>query len=134
MTPPPFPASTTRLTKVNGPWSYMLAGLLAPLVYMYFFGNPLDSFMEAPSCSYYQARMVAQRGSQTQNYLLQAVMSDGKISLKEYEKDVFPAYLHVVRNGESPMPDTEKLKGLSQQKHELLAVLTSPGVPMMIPH
>lgn len=109
-----------------GPFSWAIC--LLALFYLLSKWNPLDYVMEAGSSAYYQARIGYERGASSEREQIAIALKDGKISMHEYSKTIFPAFLKVAgntRDGLEVFPDAERAKSIEDQRHELLQALAA---------
>jgi hypothetical protein len=82
-----------------------------------------ERFIEGPKSSYYQARIAFERSGDNQKKQIRDTLRDNMISMYEYSEVIFPAYMRVIKSGESPLPIEEKAKSLTQLNQELIAAV-----------
>ncbi|MYM92457.1 hypothetical protein [Duganella vulcania] len=104
----------------NSGWiaATLVLALLAPMAW-----NPVDYFWEAGDSAYYQARQVYMRGSEADRHAVVAAFGGKRITVHDYSAVIFPAYIRVVKSGESPYPEAERQKTRGQQRADLVSVI-----------
>lgn len=81
--------------------------------------NPMDYVLEAGGPAYYQARIAYERGSTAQRVHITEAFKDGKISMYDYQKVVFPSYLTVARDREELFPADESRQSMDELRRRL---------------
>lgn len=80
--------------------------------------NPLDYYVEAGDASYYQARIAFERGAERERDQLRTIAENGKITMHDYEKIVFPAWLKTIQDSQPNFPANEQAKSHDQIRAE----------------
>lgn len=85
----------------------------------YWYGNPLERFMEAGKPAYYQARIAYIRGGPPVRQAIGHAFIDRKITMHDYSAIVFPAFIRVINSGESLLPPEDAAATMEQLRDSL---------------